>query len=75
MRIAKAPFSVDNLSGLMWTEDLPGEIKLRFQIPPSGCELGLSYFKTTGYTYQGKQPDTNHFRRKKKNENDIANTN
>ena len=30
-----APFSVDNFSGLVWTEGLAGEIKLRFQIPPA----------------------------------------
>ena len=32
-RFRKATFSVDNFSGLVWTESLTGEIKLRFQIP------------------------------------------
>ena len=31
-RCWKAPFSVDNFSGLVWTVDLIVEIKLRFQI-------------------------------------------
>ena len=34
-RYRKAPFSVDNFSGLMWEEGLAGEIKLCFQIPPA----------------------------------------
>ena len=35
-RFPNAPFSVDNLSGLVWTEGgLTGEIKLRLQIPPA----------------------------------------
>ena len=34
-RFRKAPFSVDNSSGIVWTEGLTGEIKLRFQIPPA----------------------------------------
>ena len=33
-RFLKAPFSVDSFSGLVWTEGLTGERKLRFQIPP-----------------------------------------
>ena len=32
-RFPKASFSVANFSGLVWTEGLTGEIKLRFQIP------------------------------------------
>ena len=40
----KAPFS-DNFSGLVWTEGLTGEIKLRFQIPPfSGAFSKSSIF-------------------------------
>ena len=34
-RFRKAPFSVGNFSGLVWTEGLTGEIKLRFKIPPA----------------------------------------
>ena len=34
-RFRKAPFSVDNFTGLVCTEGLTGEIKLRFQIPPA----------------------------------------
>ena len=34
-RFRKARFSVDNFSGLVWTEALTEEIKLRFQIPPA----------------------------------------
>ena len=34
-RFQKAPFSVDNFSGLVWTKGLTGEIKLSFQIPPA----------------------------------------
>ena len=32
-RFRKALFSVDNFSGLVWTEGVTGEMKLRFQIP------------------------------------------
>ena len=34
-RFRKASFSLDNFSGLVWTEGLTGEIKLCFQIPPA----------------------------------------
>jgi len=34
-RFRKAPFSVDNFSGLVWTVGLRVEIKLRFQISPA----------------------------------------
>ena len=37
----KAPFSVDNFSGLVWTEGPTGEIKLRFEILPAQCGRGL----------------------------------
>ena len=37
----KAPLSIDNFSGLVWSEGLTGEVKLRFQIPPALCGRGL----------------------------------
>lgn len=38
-RFQKVPFSAENLSGLVWTEGLPVEIKLRFHIYPVKCGL------------------------------------
>jgi len=55
-RFPKAPFSVDTFSVLVWTEGLTGEIKLRFQIPPTyggwGLELEMLASQTTTINFQ-----------------------
>ena len=44
LRRVNVPFSVDSLSGLVWTEGLAGEMKLRFQIHPFSKAFSVDNF-------------------------------